>query len=455
VSTASALLFLILALGGPNAKLADLLHQYFLATDDAARSALAEQIVLIPGINRKSLAQAIRSVSLWEKQKTGQYDLQLRLGPGASSDRQVSLSVPPDYDPARRWPLIITFHGTNGQSRQMVSMTRDLLGGRKDEFIIAAPQSIGPLGLTSPPEQIGQIHEHLIAVRKRFHLDNDRVYVMGYSLGSHHTWLASVVFPDDFAGAIPLATPLQLVGGDALFETLLPNARQIAILFCWGVKDTLEPNGKPNPDGGNAELNRRMTATIRGANFRSFEAVELPGVGHIGVRPPVDAFSAILDQKRVHEPKEIRQAFRLPVQSRAWWVEAEELQGDPLPDNTIKIHYAPGQDPVVAQKRYLTERLGVIEVKCEGQTITLRGRKTKGLVLYLDDELLDLDKPIKIIRSGKTRFEGRITPDLRVMLEEAARSWDFDRLVSARVVVPLSAKVRFGLDSKPAAHEKK
>lgn len=452
---ACALLTVLFAFGNPDAKLADLLRQYFLAADDAARSPLADQIVKLPGLDRKKLAGAIRDLSLWEKQRTGRYDVHLRLGADASSEKQVFLSVPANCDPARKWPLILSFHGTNGQSRQMLAMTMDLLGERAAEFIVAAPQDIGPLGLTSPPGQIAQIQELLLTLRKRFHLDNDRVYVMGYSLGSHHTWLSSVIYPDAFAGAIPLATPLQLIGGDALFDTLLPNARQIAILFCWGQKDTLDPQGKPDPDGGNAELNRRMSKVIRASDFRNFTAVELPGVGHMGVLPPPDAFGTILNEKRVHTTKEIHHAFRLPIQSRAFWVEAEELQGDPLPDQTVKIHFAPGQDPIAAQKRYLTERLGVIEAKCEGQTITLRGRKTKGLVLYLDDELLDLDKPVKIVRTGKTRFEGRINPDLRVMLHEAARTWDFDRLVSARVVIPLFGKVRFGVDDRRSSHEKK
>ncbi|MND03248.1 hypothetical protein D3C83_229850 [compost metagenome] len=34
--------------------------------------------------------------------------------------------------------------------------------------------------------------------------------------------------------------------------------------------------------------------------------------------------------------------------------------------------------------------------------------------------------------------------DMRVTLREAARTWDFDRLASARVVVPVAGKVKFG-----------
>ena len=62
----------------------------------------------------------------------------------------------------------------------------------------------------------------------------------------------------------------------------------------------------------------------------------------------------------------------------------------------------------------------------------------------LSGELIDLDKPVTIIRNQKKRWAGKIEPDLRVILVEAARSWDFERLPTARVVVPVGGAVKFG-----------
>jgi hypothetical protein len=421
---------------------ATLLREYFLATDAAARHSAADAICEIPGLTCAKLAAAIRRVQLWEKQRTGEYDLWVCLGHDGSAQKQVWLSIPKEYDPARRWPLIVAFHGQSGQARQMLAFTRRLLGQRTDEFIIAAPQDIGPLGLTQPDSDVSQPRVLLARLRRIFHIDSDRVYVTGYSLGSHNAWIAAVMHVDCFAGAMPLATPLQMVGGDALYSEILPNARQIAILFCWGETDNLDAQGQPHPQGGNAALNRRMADVIRGIGFPRFEAVELPGAGHLGVEPPSEALAKLLDERRVRSPKGIHQAFRLPEQSRAYWLAANGMQGDPLPNETVQFRVPHGQDPIAAQKKYLVDRLGVIEATCERQTIKLKARRAKNIVLLLGDGLVNFDKPVTIIRNGRKRFEGRIQPDPRVMLDEATREWDFERLAWARVMVPLSGNVR-------------
>jgi hypothetical protein len=80
------------------------------------------------------------------------------------------------------------------------------------------------------------------------------------------------------------------------------------------------------------------------------------------------------------------------------------------------------------------------------------------VTLLLSDELLDLDRPVMIIRNGKKRFEGRVRRDLRVMLREAAGDWDFARLPTARAVIPVGGMVRFGYpetDSKEGRKTRK
>src|SRR5262245_48304118 len=101
-------LVLACAVVGPpesDVKLDSTLRKYFLETDKAAQGRLEDQICKTPDLTCGRLAKAIQAVQFWEKQKTGQYEVRLRLGNDAAQDKQVWLSVPADYDSSKRWPL--------------------------------------------------------------------------------------------------------------------------------------------------------------------------------------------------------------------------------------------------------------------------------------------------------------------------------------------------------------
>ncbi|MBN2563907.1 MAG: hypothetical protein JXQ75_23580 [Phycisphaerae bacterium] len=447
----------ILALpgSGDDDRLIGPLREHFLAKTRSEQRRLQKQILAIDGLTPEKLAGAIRGLQLWEKQPAGEQEMSIRLRKGESSEIRICLSVPRDYDPIKRWPLVIAFHGSGGSAQTMFRMTRQMLGHRAEEFIVAAPQDIGRLGFTLPADVVGRPRYLVRALRRQFHIDNDRVYLMGYSLGSHNAWMAAVMHADCFAGIVPLASPLQLVGRDMLYGEVLPNARSTAVLFCWGAKDNVDAEGKPQPDGGNAALNRTMSAVIGALAYEHFEAVELVDVGHLGVVPPADRLDNLLNQRRTHYPKYVRQAYRLPDQSEAYWVSSDRLIGEPLPHGNLQIPYEEGENPLVAQRKWLIDKLGLVEAKCQGQTIKLTTRRSGHVILLLSDELLDLDQPVKIIRNKKTRLDGRVKRDMRVMLTEAAQGWDFDRLPVARVVIPVSGNVKFGYPNLSPDEDKK
>ncbi len=443
--TAAAAFSLIVALPAiGDDRLNESLRQFFTAATPAEQAAAQEDVLAVKALTPSGLAAAIRGLQLWEDQPTGEYQVTLRLRKGKSSEMQIWLHIPEDYAADKPWPLIVALHGRGGKAEHMLRLTRQILGDNDKNFIIAAPQDFGPLGFTMPADVVARPRNLLAALRRTFHIDSARVFLIGYSQGSHDAWMSAVMHADCFSGIVPLATHLQLVGDDLLYEELLPNARQVSVLFCWGANDNLDTEGRPHPTGGNAAACRKMTRVIGKLDFVSFRNVELEGVGHLGVAPPPDHLSDLLKRSRPRYPKRVRQVFRLPDQSDAYWIGAEDLEGPPLPDGTLSIPVPAEEDPISAQRKWLVNRLGLVEAECRKQTITITARRAVNVVLLLDDELLDLDKPIKIIRGKKTLFEGKVRRDMKVMLTEAARAWDFDRLPTARVVIPRAGKVKFG-----------
>jgi len=452
VAIAITLIFTLPAQGDD--RLEDSLRRFFKATTPSEQAAARKEILATKALTPAKLAAAIRGLQLWEARETGEYEATLRLRKGKSSEMQLWLQVPEGYDPARPWPLVIALHGQGGKAQQMLRLTRQILDDKAKDFIIAAPQDLGPLGFTMPPDVVARPRNLLTALRRMFRIDSDRVFIVGYSQGSHDAWMSAVMHGDCFTGIVPLAAPLQVVGNDLLYEELLANARHVGVLFCWGANDNLDAEGKLHPAGGNAAACKAMTRAIAKLKYDSFKHVELEGVGHLGVAPPPDLLADLLKRSRPRYPQEVRQTFRLPDQSDAYWIGAADLEGEPLPDGRLSIPVPADEDPIAVQRKWLTDRLGLIDAACKKQTIKFTVRRAVNVVLLLDGELIDLDKPVKIIRGKRTAFEGKIERDMKVMLTEAARTWDFARLPVTRVVVPRTGKVTFGY-SKAAKLPKK
>lgn len=410
-----------------------------------ADTQLEDAIIHHPDASPRSLIHAIRTAQLWENQPPGVRDDSLALGT-ANTPYRVVVSVPNGYDVAKRWPLIVALHGSGGRPEDIMGYMRHLLGNRVDEYIIAAPEGFGSMHLRGDAAEVSRPRDLVVTLRHQFRLDNRRIFLMGYSLGGHNTWLGGILHADLFAGIMPLATPLQVVGNDLLFEELLPNLANTYTLFCWGAKDNVDADGNVRADGGNAAWNRRMTEIMRRLDIEGFQPIELADAGHRDVIPPADALDVWLKQTRRRYPTKVRHVFRLVEHSSAYWVRAGGFQGKPLPDGELKIHFKPGEDAHRAERDYLVKRLGLIEARVEGQTIRLRTRRTTSVILLLHDRLIDLGKPVTIRRGSHRLFHGHIPHDPRVLLREAANDWDFDRLFSARVIVPVGGKVKFGYE---------
>ncbi|MCB9854010.1 MAG: hypothetical protein H6819_12990 [Phycisphaerales bacterium] len=425
------------------APLNDLVRDYL--RSNGADTKLEDAIIHHPEASPKNIIRAIRTAQLWNEQQPGLHDLPIQLG-AAQTTYRVHISVPDNYSVDKRWPLVIALHGSGSCPEDIMHYMRSLLGDCTNDYIIAAPEGFGSMHLRGDADETNRPRDLVVALRHQFRLDDRRIFLMGYSLGGHNTWLGGILHADLFAGIMPLATPLQIVGNDVLFEELLPNLRNTSTLFVWGENDNLNAEGRVREDGGNTAWNRHMSKVMRDVGVRDFVSVELPGVGHGGVVPPAGALNEWLKQTRRRYPKEVHHVFRLPENSNAYWIRATELQGEPLPDGELKIHFKKDEDPRKKQRAYLTQRLGLVEASINGQTIRLRSRKTQTIELLLHDKLIDLDKPVTIMRGSRVLYKGKIPRDLRVLLREAATTWDFDRLVSARVIIPRGRRIYFNDD---------
>lgn len=191
--------------------------------------------------------------------------------------------VPRDYDPARRWPVILFLHGAGERGSNGSAQTQEGLGTplrlwpERWPAICVFPQA--PAGTNWQGAQGRLAMAALAAAEAAYSTDPDRVYLTGISMGGNGAWYLGYEHPDRFAALVaicgflefapdryPLFTPPQLA--DPYAEV----AGRIAGLPVWvvhGEADSVVP----------VEQSRRMVAALEAAGAE-VRYVEFPGVDH-------------------------------------------------------------------------------------------------------------------------------------------------------------------------------
>ena len=114
--------------------------------------------------------------------------------------------LPADYDPAKRWPLVVNLHGYHSANPPYVRWwSVDQRHNRMAD--LAGLIEIEPLGRYNTSYLgIGDrdVMRCVEMAKRRFNVDEDRVYLMGYSMGGGGTWHVGTRHTDVFAAIAPV-----------------------------------------------------------------------------------------------------------------------------------------------------------------------------------------------------------------------------------------------------------
>lgn len=200
---------------------------------------------------------------------------------GTAGKLNYRLLKPKDYDPNRKYPLVLFLHGAgergDDNKKQLVHGMNDFASDdvmAKYPAFVVAPQcpndkkwvevDWGAMKHTAPekPSQSLQLSfEALESLQKEFSIDAKRIYVTGLSMGGYGTWDALERRPDFFAAGAPICG-----GGD------VGNAKKLTKVPIWAFHG--------DKDGAvKVERTRDMIAAIKEAGGEP-KYTEYPGVGH-------------------------------------------------------------------------------------------------------------------------------------------------------------------------------
>jgi poly(3-hydroxybutyrate) depolymerase len=198
----------------------------------------------------------------------------------AGKDMEYALFVPSTYDKEKKAPLMVALHGL-GSNPQQIMKYRGLTDlAEKYGYIVAAPMgynskgwygSKGAKGGKGEPENLGVLSEKdvmnvLALVRKEYAIDDNRIYLMGHSMGGGGTWHLGLKYPEIWAGLAPIAPAIFRKAAD------VEKIKHIPVILIQGDKDSLVPVAGA----------RRWAEQMKKLEMQ-YEYIEVAGGGHVDV----------------------------------------------------------------------------------------------------------------------------------------------------------------------------
>lgn len=277
------------------------------------------------------------------------------------TDQPYGLYIPKNFDDQKKYPLVVSLHGAFSNHRLNLKRvfgkgnrlgetdaeaTRYFPAVRDIEYIVASPLARGTMGYQGIAEE--DVYAVLDDVKKRFRIDEDRVYLTGLSMGGGGTLWLGLTRPDVWAAIAPVC-PAPPTGT----EPLAGNALNYPVKLFQGEIDPLVK----------AEQTRGWHKRFQelGTNV---EYVEFPGVKH-NSWDNAYADGAIFDwfakHKRNAHPDRVRFATWSYKYPKAYWVTLDSFVPSTLASIDAKITG--------------TNKLEITTSNLDGFTLALDSRK--------------------------------------------------------------------------------
>jgi len=311
--------------------------------------------------------------------------------PGLEGEGDITylVQLPPEYDPYRRYPCVVTLNGAGTTAEQQIhwwagdyqAETKMRLGqATRQGYIIVAPVWTKP----HQREYEYSAQEHaavLYSLRdacRRFAVDTDRIFLSGHSMGGDAAWDIALSHPDLWAGVIPIvATAGKYV------SRYWENGRYVAFYFVAG-----EMDGDRTAQNS-MDWDRYMTKP-----FYDSTVVIYQGRGHEHFYEEIQRVFDWMDlHRREFFPKEFECVTMRPWDNFFWWAEVDNL---PPASLTLPVNWPPSSSvrPSRTEGKIL-----------ENNRLTLRTGASLTTV-WLAPEMVDLGKRIAVSVNGRDIRDG-------------------------------------------------
>jgi len=244
------------------------------------------------------------------------------------SDQPYALYLPNSFKPDKPYPLVIALHEEEsnhifqlkrlfgiptrfGESGLQALSLRTFSAPGNIDFIAACPFARGSMGYRGIAEQ--DVYDVLADVKRRFLIDEDRIYLTGSGMGGGGALWLALTRPGDWA-AVAAICPDTIPGS----EELAPNALNLPIRLFQGELDPLV----------SVESTRAWNRRLLNAGA-PVEYVEYPGVRHNAwdfAYKNAAIFAWLAQFRRNAAPNHIHFVTRSPRYSTAYGLRIDQFQ---------------------------------------------------------------------------------------------------------------------------------
>lgn len=241
------------------------------------------------------------------------------------SEQPYGLYLPANFSPKKKYPLVISLHGagsnhrlnlrrvfgkSNLQGENDVEATRYFPAWPGVDVIVASPLARGTMGYQGIAEK--DIYDALADVKKRFPIDEDRVYLTGLSMGGGGALWMGLTRPDIWAAIAPVCP-----AGPPETLDFAPNALNLPVhIFHGGADPVVEPAGV-----------RDWVKRLQNLGTK-VEYTEYPGVGHNSWENAYkdgSIFVWFAQFKRNRFPDRVRFSTNRYKYGNAYWIRIDQL----------------------------------------------------------------------------------------------------------------------------------
>jgi dienelactone hydrolase len=258
-------------------------------------------------------------------------------------------------------------------------------------------------------------------VWSRYRIDRNRMFLTGMSNGGIGAWIIGMHHADLFAGLAPMAS-----GIDDVLYPFLSNLRTTPVYMIHGSRDEVMP----------VRLSRELAAELTRLRYefvyREHDRTHPMAGGHFFPREELPALVDWMNQhRRTASPPHLsitRDASHLDAFAWARIDATDRIAS--FSENLFE-----GTDRFIMDRVYAKLDARIVE----GNRIEVHSEHVLRYSLFLNEELLDLSRPVVVITNGVESFRGLITPSVETMLRQARLRRDPVRLFSAQVTIATQA----------------
>lgn len=324
----------------------------------------------------------------------------------------LALAIPLTYQPAKGYGLVVCLHGAGFTGDVYLERWQARLG---DEYILACPTYAAGAWFTRRAEEL--VLATIQQMIRRYHVDPDRIFLTGMSNGGIGTWLIGMHHAPLFAGIAPMAGGL-----DDVLMPFLADLRHTPIYIIHGAKDQVMP----------VELSRSISRELAALGYphtyREHQLEHPMAGGHFFPREELPGLVAWFDRQRRDPLPRTMTVVRDASHFQPFgWVRIDA--SDPIA--AFSDDLIDKRDERIKRREYAKLDVAIVSPN----RIEVKAERVRRYSLFLNDQLIDVSKPVTVVTNGVPSFEGAVTPALDVLLRGARARQDPRQLFSVHVTV--------------------